>query len=273
MGDPKPASRSEAYTQRDNPAFADQMAIRTASRDAAFFLPYLRSGMRVMDMGCGPGTITLGLAAAVVAGEVIGTDIDPSQVERARTLAVQGGVGNVRFEVCDGYQLPFGDGSFDAVFAHAVFMHLNEPLRALAEIRRVLRPGGAVGLRDPGECGLHTPVTPLDAQWGAVVKRVREHNRANLGVGRYHRRLLVEAGFVRTKASASVDYAGSLEETRRLVGFYKAMDQGIARTALAEGWVDQAMVDAAKANLEAWGERPDAFSVIVWCEAIGWKGE
>jgi len=130
------------YTQRGNTAFEAEMATRTASRAAAFFLPYLRPGMQLLDVGCGPGAITLGLAQTVAPGEVVGVDIQASQVDRARALAAERRITNARFEVADINRLPFPDGSFDAVFAHTVLMHLREPVRALEEMRRVLRPGG-----------------------------------------------------------------------------------------------------------------------------------
>jgi ubiquinone/menaquinone biosynthesis C-methylase UbiE len=116
------------------------MALRTAAKEGAFFLPFLRPGMRVLDLGCGPGSITLGLAQAVAPGEAIGVDLQPSQVALAQALSAARGVMNARFEVADVYRLPFPDGSFDAVFGNAVLMHLREPVQALAEVRRILRP-------------------------------------------------------------------------------------------------------------------------------------
>lgn len=117
------------------------MATRTATREAAFFLPYLRPGMRLLDVGCGPGAITQGLAKVIAPGAVVGIDLQPTQVARARMLEAKSGAGNARFAVANCYQLPFLEDSFDAVFAHAALMHLREPLRALTEMRRVLRPG------------------------------------------------------------------------------------------------------------------------------------
>jgi SAM-dependent methyltransferase len=137
------------YIQRANPAFEAVLATRTASHAAGFFLPYLRPGMRVLDVGCGPGSITLGLAEAVAPGAVVGIDLQPAQVEQARAFAATRGVTNVRYEVADLYALPFPDVAFDAAFAHTVVIGLREPVRALAELRRVLRPGGLVGVRDP----------------------------------------------------------------------------------------------------------------------------
>jgi ubiquinone/menaquinone biosynthesis C-methylase UbiE len=204
-----PRASKEVYSLRDNPAFEALHATRTAAQEAAFFLPYLRSGMQVLDVGCGPGTITVGLAEGVAPGAVIGIDLQLSQIEQARALAVERGVANVRFEVGDAYRLPFADHSFDAVFAHTVLMHLREPVRALAEMRRVLRPGGIAGVRDPDAgAGFLTPATPLLEQSRLLWIRVLQHNGAPF-VGRDHRRLLLEAGFVRAEASAFAESAGS----------------------------------------------------------------
>jgi ubiquinone/menaquinone biosynthesis C-methylase UbiE len=98
------------------------MATRTAAQEAAFFLPFLRPGMRVLDVGCGPGSITLGLAEVVAPGVVVGIDVDPAQVEQAQALAEARSMKNARFEVADIYRLPFPNGSFDAAFAHTVVM-------------------------------------------------------------------------------------------------------------------------------------------------------
>lgn len=172
-----PIPANESYSQRSNPGFEAQLALRTAANEGAFFLPYLRPAMRVLDLGCGPGSITLGLAEKVAPGEVIGVDLQPSQVAQAQALSAARGVMNVRFEVADVYRLPFPDGSFDAVFAHVVLMHLREPVRALAEMRRVLRPGGIVGVRDCDWGGrIHAPATALLEQWYALTVRIRQRN-------------------------------------------------------------------------------------------------
>jgi len=158
----------ELYTQHGCATWEAELAMRTASQAAAFLLPHLRAGMHVLDAGCGPGSISLGLAAAVAPGEVVGIDIQPSQVEQARALAAQRGVTNVRFEASNVYELPFPDGFFDAAFANSVLQHLREPVRTLAELRRVLRPGGIAGVCDRDIWG--APHRPGDAAAAAVVK-------------------------------------------------------------------------------------------------------
>lgn len=264
-------ARREVYSQRGNRAFEMALETRTAARDAAFFLPHLRPGIRVLDVGCGPGTITLGLAEAVAPGRVDGVDLQATLVARARTIASERDVENVTFSVANVYNLPFVGGTFDAVFAHAVLMFMSDPVAALVEIRRVLRPGGLVGLRDPdlGSTFL-VPTTPRLQQWLDLRVRVRKYDGGDSSRGRHHRELLLEAGFKRAEASASVSSAGSLRETRRLARFDKAQFDGLSQTALAEGWLGPTEAEATGREIIAWGERPNAFSATVWCEALGW---
>lgn len=225
-------------------------------------------------LGCGPGSITLGLAEAVAPGEAVGVDLQTSQVKQAQAMGTLRGVTNVRFEVADVYRLPFPDASFDAAFAHAVLMHLREPVRALAEVRRVLRPGGIAGIRDSDwGARLHAPATPLLEQWYALTVRVRQHNGGDPFMGRHHRRLLLDAGFARAEATVSVSSAGTPEETRRRATFLKAQLQGFAPTALAEGWMDPTTVEAVVAEIDAWAEWPDALYVETFCEALGWVSD
>ena len=109
---------AEQYTIGYGEAADRWMRQRTAAVDAEFFLPYIRPGSRVLDVGCGPGSITVGLAETVAPGEVIGVDSEPLQIERAVALSRDPALANIRFEVANAYDLPYPDGSFDGVFAH-----------------------------------------------------------------------------------------------------------------------------------------------------------
>ncbi len=137
----------ESYSVGYDQAAAEFFGRRRANTHAAFFLPHLRAGMRLLDGGCGPGTITIDLAKLVAPAELVGIDIEPSQIELARTTAAERGTSNVRFDVGDLYSLPFPDESFDAVFLHGVLEHLRDPLRGLREVLRVLKRGGVLGAR------------------------------------------------------------------------------------------------------------------------------
>jgi ubiquinone/menaquinone biosynthesis C-methylase UbiE len=128
------------------------LAERTAEREGAFFLPHVQPSMRLLDVGCGPGSITIGFARVLTPGEVMGLDREPSAVEAARALVSDRHLVNLRFEVGMAEALPFPDASFTAVFAHTLLEHVPDPSRVLREMRRVLAPGGVIGVRD-GDVG------------------------------------------------------------------------------------------------------------------------
>jgi SAM-dependent methyltransferase len=136
----------EQYTPGHSANATAFMAARSFGSYGEFIRPYIKPGMKVLDCGCGPGAISVGLAEAVgPAGHVIGVDSGQSQIEVAKARATP----NLKFEVASVYELPFDDSTFDLVFSHALFEHLADPVHGIAEIQRVLRPGGIAGLCSP----------------------------------------------------------------------------------------------------------------------------
>jgi ubiquinone/menaquinone biosynthesis C-methylase UbiE len=265
------AALAHEYIERDNPSFEAQLEERTAAVDAAFLLPHLRAGSRVLDVGCGPGSITLGLAQAASPGEVVGVDLQQRVVERARVLAADRGISNVRFEVADAYELPFADGTFDAVLEHRVLMHLSDPVRGLREVRRVLRAGGVLGLRDVDVAtAVRWPTTPKFELFHDLRMRAFALQGIDGRTGRKHRQLLLEAGFERAETRAVTEGGGSPAGVREHARFLLNTFEGIARIALEQGWVDQAGADAIAADIRVWAERPDAVAFMVICETLGW---
>ena len=140
--------RREIYTHSHHKVVVDSHGSRTADEAAAFVRHLITPDMRILDAGSGPGSITCGLAEWVPQGEVIGIDSAESIVAHARRRAMDLGVDNVAFEVGDGYELRFSAGSFDVVYAHQLLQHLAEPVEALREFKRLLKPGGVVAVRD-----------------------------------------------------------------------------------------------------------------------------
>jgi ubiquinone/menaquinone biosynthesis C-methylase UbiE len=233
--------------------------------------------MRVLDCGCGPGSITTDLAQIVPSGEIVGIDIEHSQIAAARALAHERGLTNITFEAASIYALPFPDASFDAVLAHTVVEHLREPTRALREIRRVLRYDGLIGVRDGDvPTAVMEPSTPGLRLFLTLWQQVWQHNGGDPSCARHLRRLLREAGFTRTIGSSSAgEQVGSLEASRHLaaVAVPYASAPTFVQTVLEHGWADQAELNAMYADLRAWGEHPDAFYGVLYVEAIGWVGE
>jgi SAM-dependent methyltransferase len=233
--------------------------------------------MRVLDLGCGVGSITLDLAEIVAPGQVVGIDRDADQLAVAREMARQRGLGNTRFDVADAYALPFPDDTFDAALAHTVLLHLREPVQVLRELRRVVRPGGVVAISDD-DFGtvLVSPPDPLVEEMVALTIRVLRQGGGDPFRARGQRRLLLEAGFDRTEGYAvAADSYGTLEETRRFAGIVEAFFRHptFADVAVGQGWVDSDHLEAILAAVHAWGERPDAFYAVTYCAALGWVGE
>jgi SAM-dependent methyltransferase len=249
-------------------------ARRTAAQHAAFLLPHLRPGMRLLDAGCGPGSITIGLADAVAPGEVIGIDVNGDAVDEARVAADAKACANVRFEVADVYALPYDDASFDAVFSHAVMQHLREPLRALRALRRVLRPGGVIAVADADHDG--SIIAPADPQLDASVELLQRIRQAagsgDPRVGKRLRSLLHDAGFVRCEATAVAGYEGSALSAKLTGEFWARYFESPALIAhaLELRLADSDGIAAMAAAWRGWSERPGAFWARFHCEAIGW---
>jgi ubiquinone/menaquinone biosynthesis C-methylase UbiE len=79
---------------------------------------------------------------------VVGIDVEPSQIALAQTSAAERGIANARFETGNVSALPFPDATFDAAFGHTIVMQFRDPVPALTEVYRVLKPGGVVGFRE-----------------------------------------------------------------------------------------------------------------------------
>jgi ubiquinone/menaquinone biosynthesis C-methylase UbiE len=223
---------------------------RTAESHAAFFLPRLQAGWRLLDAGCGPGTITLGLARAVQPEQVVGIDVEDGQFATSREQA-EGERLPIEFRKASVYELPFPDGSFDAVFSHALFTHLGDPGVALRELRRVLRPGGLIGVRASDMGGIlvdaesEAPARALSA----YLAKPREDTKDPY-VGRKLGRLLRHAGFTVLSQTASYEV---ITEAVRKIG-----------PALA-----QAYAPGSDSGIGPPGDDASLFVAIAMCEVIG----
>lgn len=265
----------EFYSISDQEAQRVYVGVRRAAQWVGFLLPYLKRGFSVLDCGCGVGSITLDLAELVAPGQVIGIDIDESQLEVARAAAQKRGLTNISFEQGDAYMLRFADNTFDALLAHTLLYHLSDPRRAMREFHRLLKPGGVAGIADDDLATLaFSPDLPF---WHRVVELWTLLMRFNEGSPFYSRHLrgfLLEAGFEKTAGYAvAADYYGTLDETRRwasvLSGVFRSTD--FSNLMIRQNWSTQAELNDLVTQLQKWGERPDAFFSMQYCAAVGWK--
>ena len=164
---------------------------RTAENSAGYLLPHLRPGISVLDVGCGPGTITVDLAARVAPGQVTAVELTDDALDLARAEARARGQANIVFATSDVHALDFADDTFDVVHAHQVLQHVADPVQALRELRRVCKPGGVVAVRDADYAGFtwfpQLPgAGPLDAalrRGGAGQRRRARRGAAAVVVG------------------------------------------------------------------------------------------
>lgn len=260
----QPQNPAANYSLRDNPAVVSAIAARTAAHFAAFLLPHLQPGMRLLDCGCG-------LAAAVAPGEVIGIDLDAGNINIARQLAAEQHIANVRFKVANLYDLPFADSSFDVVFSHAVLLHIQDPIGALREMRRVLKTGGLVATRsDDLDGALTAPPDPLLLQTWTLMGELLQRNGGNNRGAKESRRWLREAGFTRIEQSASYECYGTPEATAWCSAAYVPILRNLQPRFAELGLADKEMIARICAAWQHWGDHPDAFFARAWCEAIGW---
>jgi SAM-dependent methyltransferase len=251
------------------------LASRDTTRFLPFLLPHLRSGQHVLDVGCGVGAIALDLAATAQPARVVGVDPDEAQIALARTSAVQRAIGNVRFEVGSAYEIPFPNCSFDVVYANAVVFYLREPALALAEMRRVLRPGGLAAVSDDNLSTIvFSPDLPELRLAASLFERAVAHEGGNTRYSQHLRGLMLDAGFARTEGFAHApEVYGNAEATRRFADLVIGLliSPTLATTAINECWATQAGLDAVIDVLNSWALRPDAFAAWLYCAALGWN--
>lgn len=245
--------RYEAFLkQRHRPAHGR----RTAQSHAAFLLPHLRPGMRILDLGCGPATITAGLGA-----DAVGIDLDPGPSD------------SVPLAAADATNLPFAQGTFDAVFSCAVMQHLSNPLAALAEARRVCRRGAVIGVADVDwGGGLVYPDDPLIRRGEEILASLRRE--ASPYVGRLLRHWLTEAGFSRASVVASgVRAGGDAAASARQAEMQAAAFESPETTAVVEeeGISSAEEMAAVAAAWRRWAGHPGAiYAPGWWFEALAW---
>jgi ubiquinone/menaquinone biosynthesis C-methylase UbiE len=265
--------KTEHYTLGYGESSMEWMTSRTAEGHGAFLLPYLKPGMSFLDCGCGPGTLTLGYARNVAPGETIGIDIEASQFAAAAKTAQRDGVENLRFQTGDIYALPFADGTFDVVFASAVLGSVADPEKVIAEMVRVLKPGGSLGLKEFDHGGdIIWPQTPVIARSIELYHRLRAYNGHEPYAGRRLKEFMHAAGCTVEYVHARYDQHTDAERLRPHIERNNRLFFEILGPQYDElGWCSpEELEEAAQAWIE-FANNPAAIYLATWFEAVGKK--
>jgi len=271
---PHDESQPEHYTHGHHETVLRSHIWRTALNSAEYLLPHLQPGMSILDVGAGPGTITVDLAELVAPGRVVGLDASAEVVEQARAHAAERGVTNVELVVGDAYALPFADGEFDVVHAHQVLQHLARPVEALVEWRRVVTEGGLVAARECDYAGVITyPDSSGLESWAGLYQQVHRSNGGEPDAGRRLKAWARAAGFAAVDAGASVWCFSTPDERAWWGGMWRdrVLASAFAGDALGKGLASRADLESISFAWAQWAEDPDGWMVFPHGEILARK--
>ena len=250
---------NERYSHGYDASVLNSYRSRSAANSAAYLLPHLQADMRLLDVGCGPGSISVDFADALPQGQVIAVDVSPVSIQAAAAAHVRE---NLHFQTASVYALPFADASFEVVHAHQVLQHLADPERALREMARVLKPSGILAVRDTAYNSMTwQPAMPELQQWMDVYQAIAQRNGGHPNIGPDLAELCREAGFTSIETSTadwhyhagngSAAWWGKVWSERALKSEYyqQALDYGL---------LNEAELHAISRAWLAWSALPDA---------------
>jgi SAM-dependent methyltransferase len=265
-------STMTAYTHGHHESVLRSHRWRTAANSAGYLIGRLRPGAHLLDVGCGPGTITADLAELVApGGRVTACDAAAGVLEAAAALAAGRGLDNVEFAVADVHRLDFPDDTFDVVHAHQVLQHVADPVSALREMRRVCRPGGIVAVRDADYHGFTWyPELPELDEWMALYQRCARANGGEPDAGRRLPAWARAAGFTGITATASTWCHADDAERAYWGGMWadRVRESAMAEQAVREEYASRADLERLSRGWRTWADDPDGWFVTVHSEIL-----
>lgn len=244
---------------------------RTAQNSIPYLLPSIKPDMKILDVGCGPGTIAVDLAKLVPSGHLTGVEYLAAPLEAARSHAAREQVQNIDFRVGDVHALEFADGSFDVVHAHQVLQHVRDPVQGLREMRRVARKGGIVALRESASMTWY-PDMPVLMEWKDLHMRVSKARGGNPDPGSWIHVWAREAGFKREDIKCSTGtWCYSTKEEREwwsALWAERVTATSFADHAVEGGFCTREDLERIAEGWREWGRNEDSWFTILHGEII-----
>jgi SAM-dependent methyltransferase len=265
------STSSQQYVHGHHESVLRSHRTRTAANSAAFLLPHLREDMSLLDVGCGPGTITVELAGILASGTVVGVDAAPQALAAARDHARD--TRNVRFEQADVYHLPYPDEAFDVVYAHQVLQHLADPIAALREMRRVTKRGGLVAARDSDYASMTWyPLSAGLERWNDLYHQMTRAGGFEPDAGRRLLSWALAAGFDVANVTASASSWCFTSPAERLwwadTWAQRCVASNFAALAKTAGLADDAALESLADSWRIWAGAPDGWFALLHGEVL-----
>jgi len=261
----------DVYTHGHHDSVLRSHRWRTAENSAAYLLDELTPGLRLLDVGCGPGTLTVDLASRVAPGGVVGVDVAGDVIAEAVAYAEAQGCANVDFHVGDFRALDLARGSFDVAHAHQVLQHLEDPVGALVDMGKLVRPGGIVAARDSDYTAFTwAPDNEGLDRWLAAYLAVTRQNRAEANAGRHLLAWAHAAGFEDVAYTTSTWTFASDADRAWWSDLWaeRSVSSAFAEQAVRYGIASEAELADIAAAWRTWGATPDAVLVILHGEIV-----
>ncbi|MET8078578.1 class I SAM-dependent methyltransferase [Streptomyces sp. NPDC005303] len=259
------------YTHGHHESVLRSHTWRTAANSAAYLLGSLKPHMKILDIGCGPGTITADLAELVPEGKVTGVDQASGVLDQARATAAARGLTNVDFAVADVHALDFPDDTFCVVHAHQVLQHVGDPVQALREMRRVTRPGGFIAVRDSDYAAMtwYPASAGLD-DWLDLYRRVARANGGEPDAGRRLKSWALRAGLTDITASSGTWTYSTAEEREWWSGLWadRTLASEYAERAIEGGHATVERLRAVSEAWREWGRQDDGWFCVLHGEIL-----
>ncbi len=262
-------TEADVYTHGHHESVLRSHRWRTVENSAAYLLPHLVPGTTLLDVGCGPATISADLARRIAPGRVIAMDRSAEVIDGA--LRDLGDVPGLELMVGDVYDTGLPDAAVDVVHAHQVLQHLTDPVRALREMLRVLRPGGLLAVRDSDYASFAwAPPDPALERWMELYHQVTRGNGAEADAGRFLGAWVRAAGFADIEVGSSTWTFATPEDRAWWGGLWadRATRSAFADQAVAGGFSDAAELAAISAAWLRWADHPDGVIILVHGEVL-----
>ena len=259
------------YTMGYGETYLEFLSSIEVSEAAGHLTPYLKPGLSLLDLGCGPGFISVSLAELIVPGELYGIDMEPSQVAIASQIAEEHGCENTEFRVADAAELPFADQFFDVVHCCDILAYIPDTAAVLEEVKRVLKPGGIISCREMiiDSSFVHPGREILTMGWNAFADLLLSDD-GHPQMGKEVNAHLLEAGFYDVKLSATFEiYSGPerVEMFNKLIqGWFMSAD--IVEPAEKYGAASATRMTQIGKAVDDWRQTPGAFAAIAYGQAI-----